>query len=543
MLLRPYQRREIGALFDFWKSGQRNPLNVWATGSGKSLGIAHASAEICRRRGRVLIVCHRKELIQQNERALKAVAPHLEIGVYSASLRRREVARDVIIAQEQTIINALGLLGRIDCMQVDECHLWGTKEGGRARTICEAGRSVRPGMQMCGWTASAGRMDQGSLIDGPDAFFGGIASQVGVRELIDDCWLSTIHTGHASASIDTTKASSRNGDYVSKDLELAADIDSVTQAVADDVAREMQTRKKAMVFACGIDHAEHLTAAMLSRGLRAACVTGETDRRERARIIAAFSAGEYNVLVNVDVLTTGFDEPGVDLIAMVRPTKSTSLFVQVGGRGLRPVYADGMVAPDSSLEERMERMARGPKPDGCLFLDYGGNIARHGPFDDVQYRAKGTKGEGVAPVKKCPECQRLSATAARQCECGFEFPPPEKKANAQASKLAALGWATDRWDNPRMRYSLHQKPNQVTGELRSWIQVDYYGVGGFIAREFVSVELGRGGAIWWNDRVGGEPYMSNEECLDHLQKHGARPVKWIETRQGERWKKVTNVGV
>ena len=547
-MLRPYQSREIAALFDYWRSGKRNPLNVWATGSGKSLGIAHATAELCRRRGRVLIIAHRRELLEQNERALRAIAPHLEVGVFSASLKRREVARDVIIAQEQTIINALTQIGRIDTIMADECHLWGTKEGGRARTIYEAGVSVRPGMQLCGWTASPGRMDQGSLVDGPDAYFGGIASQVGVKELIDDAWLSNIHTGHASAIIDTSKAATRNGDFVAADLALAADIDSVTQAVADDVAREMQTRRKAMVFACSVDHAEHLTAALLSRGLSPACVTGQTEKGERRRILEAFAAGEYNAVVNVDVLTTGFDEPGVDLLALVRPTRSTSLHVQIGGRGLRPVYDGGMVAPDSTRDERLDRIAKGPKAAGCLFLDYGGNIARHGPFDAVRYRGKGAKGDGDAPVKVCPKCSRMNATAARECECGHVFPPPEKKANAQASKLAAIGEATeDRWETPEVSYGAHYKENTL-GEMRSWLRVDYYSPRmGRIASEFVRIEgLGMVAVRadqWWSDRVGGQAPATTEEAVDFLKssKNFRREILAIHTKQDGRYRKVTRV--
>ena len=103
------------------------------------------------------------------------------------------------------------------------------------------------------------------------------------------------------------------------------------------------------------------------------------------------------------VLTTGFNAPGVDLIAMLRPTKSTGLYVQMAGRGTR-------LAPGKA---------------DCLVLDFAGNVARHGPIDAVKPKRPGT-GEGEAPVKVCPDCQSILATAVRVCpDCGHAFPPPK----------------------------------------------------------------------------------------------------------------------
>jgi DNA repair protein RadD len=122
-------------------------------------------------------------------------------------------------------------------------------------------------------------------------------------------------------------------------------------------------------------------------------------------IIAAFKAGEITCLVNVNVLTTGFNVPQVDLLAMLRPTLSTGLYVQMVGRGTRK--AEGKT--------------------NCLVLDFAGNVRRHGPVDSVDPKSKsGVPGE--APVKVCPECDELVAISAYECPCcGYEWPRPDSK--------------------------------------------------------------------------------------------------------------------
>jgi DNA repair protein RadD len=164
------------------------------------------------------------------------------------------------------------------------------------------------------------------------------------------------------------------------------------------------------LFCCGVRHAQHVGEALRERGVTAATVTAETPADERDRIIADFRSGTLHAVTNVNVLTTGFNVPAVDLIAMLRPTLSTGLYVQMIGRGTRK--ADGKV--------------------DCLVLDFAGNVFRHAPVD----RAEGAHGKnGSASVKvdtiaakRCPHCGELNVLNAAECSCcGHEFPREDPK--------------------------------------------------------------------------------------------------------------------
>jgi DNA repair protein RadD len=132
------------------------------------------------------------------------------------------------------------------------------------------------------------------------------------------------------------------------------------------------------------------------------------DKGERDGLIAQFKARQLRFLTSMQVLTTGFNARHVDLIALARPTQSTGLYIQMVGRGTR-------LSPETGKTD-------------CLVLDFGGNIARHGPFDEPFLpENKASKGKGAAPFKECPECGCCTGTATRACPgCGFEYPPPER---------------------------------------------------------------------------------------------------------------------
>ena len=133
--------------------------------------------------------------------------------------------------------------------------------------------------------------------------------------------------------------------------------------------------------------------------------------------------------------TTGFNHKGVDLIAFMRPTLSVALYVQMAGRGTRPIYAPG--ADLSTQAGRLAGIADGPKRN-CLVLDFAGLVRKHGPVDMVQPRRPG-KGDGEAPVKLCPNCEELVHASARVCQCcGHEFEFDETPKIAQTADVAPV---------------------------------------------------------------------------------------------------------
>jgi DNA repair protein RadD len=183
-----------------------------------------------------------------------------------------------------------------------------------------------------------------------------------------------------------------------------------------------------------------------------AIVTGTTPINERDTLINRFRNNTLRCLVNVNVLTNGFDAPNIDLIALVRATASCGLYIQMIGRGMR-------IAANKT---------------NCLILDYGQNVERHGFIDAVRPPAnrKGAAGENSAPVRKCPQCQTMNRAAARVCvECGFEFPLPEFNhstiaySGAMMSSDAQAQWA----DVDRVEYKLWKKQGKPDS-----IRITYY---------------------------------------------------------------------
>lgn len=535
-MLRPYQQRTVDDTIAAWRAGMQNPLAVLPTGAGKSRVLGALAGYVAARGGRALVLAHRKELVTQNAKACQIMAPGVEVGVFCAALNRREVGQ-ITVASRDSIARWVPLLGRIDLAIVDEAHVSPEKY----RKLIGEIREKRPGAQLCGLTATPYNAQQGYLHTCPDALFGGVSSTVGVRELLDDGYLCPIITGEAHAQIKTEGLHTRLGEFVAKELECAADIDEVTAAVASDVAGALaRGRTSALLFGVSVAHAHHLADALRDKGVSVGVITGETDGKERDRLIAAFRAREIQAICSMDVLTTGFDAEVIDVIAIVRPTLSTVLYVQMVGRGLRLV--DGNIGNLPTADERRAAIAASSKPT-CLLLDYGGNIARHGPIDNVRVREVRGKGEGEAPIKVCPECYRACPAGLRTCQCGHEFPPPEKKANKQASRLAVVGGDITRHTDVAITYALHRKRGDPTA--RPKLRVTYADAAGTLASEYVDIEgtdwAGERAWRWWVKRVGGEPPATVAEAVAYLLNKGARPVAWVETRRNGKYHDVVGV--
>ena len=186
----------------------------------------------------------------------------------------------------------------------------------------------------------------------------------------------------------------------------AVDTDDNNQKVVSEIIELAGERKAWLLFCTGVKHAYHVAEVLRQRGVAAECVTGDTPKAERENCLKKFKAGQIRALTNANVLTTGFDYPDIDLIAMLRPTMSASLYVQMAGRGMRPKS----------------------HADHCLVLDFAGVVETHGPITAVQPPNKAGKGDGEAPVKVCDECGELVHPTTRVCPaCGHEFPPPAIK--------------------------------------------------------------------------------------------------------------------
>ena len=439
--LRPYQRAAIEALYDYFSASSGNPLVVMPTGTGKSLCIAGFTREAIAAYGdtRVLILTHVKELIQQNFMAMLRAWPEAPAGIYSAGLSRRDIHAQILFAGIQSIHRHARQVQRCDLVLIDEAHLLGRGDSGMYRSFLAQLNEINAGLlKVVGFTATPYRLDSGMLHEGKDRLFTDIAFQVPVLEMIQQGYLCPVVPKHTSTQLDVGGVGTRGGEFIAKDLEAAVDRDEVTQAAVAEIVQHGEGRGSWLVFCSGVAHARHVRDAIREHGISAETVTGDTPGPERDGILAAFKAGRLRCVTNANVLTTGFDAPGTDLIALLRPTKSVGLYVQMVGRGTR--LAEGK--------------------DDCLVLDFAGNTARHGPIDTVDGRKKEPAGDGDAPIKVCPECQTINHASARRCVgCDHEFPPPALQVSAQAAANALLSTQIQAaWcDVTGITYARHEK--------------------------------------------------------------------------------------
>ncbi len=200
-------------------------------------------------------------------------------------------------------------------------------------------------------------------------------------------------------------------------------------------------RKSWLIFCPTVSYAEEITKRLTLSGINAELITGSTPKVTRERILEDYKSGFVRALVNVDVLTTGFDAPRTDMLVLLRSTKSTSLYVQIIGRGMRTAQG---------------------KAD-CLVLDFGQNVERHGPIDCVTPPTnKGKKQKGEAPTKECPECREILLAFARKCTaCGHEFPAkPLHEAMASSAAILSEDNKPELYSVDQVSYSIHKKPGK-----------------------------------------------------------------------------------
>jgi DNA repair protein RadD len=408
-MLREYQQRAIDQLYAWFAAGNDgNPCLVLPTGAGKS----HIVAALCKGilqeypDQRILMLTHVKELIQQNAEKMRQHWPNAPMGIYSSGLRCKELGEPITFAGIQSVAKRAAEIGHVDIVIIDECHLVSHKDEGGYRTLLAALQAINPALRVVGLTATPYRLGHGLITDAP-ALFSALIEPVSIEELIFKGYLSKLRSKITKAKLSTEGVHKRGGEYIESELQAAVDTNDKNQSIVSEVIRLAGDRKSWLFFCSGVDHARHVQEVLNAHGITSACVVGDTPAAERARILADFKAGKIKALTNANVLTTGFDHPSIDLIAMMRPTMSPGLYVQMAGRGLR--IADG-------------------KTD-CMVLDFAGVVDQHGPITAVKPPPKKGDKVGEAPVKVCEKCQEIVHISCKICPaCGAAFPEIEKPA-------------------------------------------------------------------------------------------------------------------
>ena len=493
MILRPYQHEAVQAVYAHLRSRDDNPCVVIPTAGGKT----PVMATICRDtvqqwNGRILVIAHVKELLEQAVDKLHAMAPDLwhQIGVYSAGLRSRDTEHPIIVAGIQSVYKRAAQLDRFDLILVDEAHMIPPDGDGMYQTFLADAKVVNPNVRLIGLTATPYRMTTG-VICGPDNLLNHVCYEVGVRELIVQGFLCPLKTKASRQKVDTSDLHLRGGEFVAGEVEQLMDDDVLVGAACREIVEHSKDRRSTLVFAAGVKHAEHVQRALAGMGQECGFVCADTLPFERAATLERFRKGELKFLVNVNVLTTGFDAPNIDCVALLRPTNSPGLYYQMVGRGFRlfPGKAD------------------------CLILDFGGNVLRHGPVDAIRIDEK-ERGNGEAPAKECPQCQALIHAAYSICpECGFEFPPPERqKHEREASTAGILSGQVEDLDHEVQAIGYHVHVKRGADEtVPKTMRVDYQVGFSDWKSEWVCFEhdgYARQKAEWWWGQRSAEPVPS-----------------------------------
>jgi len=499
MELRPYQQAAVAAVYKHLRERDDNPCVVLPTGTGKSLVIAKLVRDaVTLWNGRVLILAHVKELLEQNAGKIRILCPDIPIGIFSAGLKSRDTEESVIVAGIQSVYDKACDLGAFNLILVDEAHLIAPDGDGMYRSFLKDMQIINPHVRLIGLTATPFRL-KGGLICKPENLLNEICYEANLKDMIQQGYLAplTARAGRTEAQLSDLHI--RGGEFIGDEIEAAMDVDHIVSAACKEIVELTQDRKSVLIFTTSVKHCQHVAEKIAAySGRECAIVTGETSSVERAEILDRFKGiavpadllggtkPPLKFLCNVNVLTTGFDAPNTDCIVLLRPTNSAGLLIQMVGRGTR-------LSPETGKRD-------------CLVLDFGENILRHGPIDMIRIKDK-TPGNGDAPAKKCPQCLALIHAAYQKCpDCGYEFPPPQRNnITEHAGKAGIISGDSfkEEYEVQGVFYQVHEKHGALPGTPRT-MRVDY--------------------------KIGFNQYRSEWVCPEHTGYARDKFVKWWKER-------------
>lgn len=508
--LRWYQVEAIVAVEEHMREKPTShPCIVLPTGAGKTVVMAAMIHRYVTAipGTRILILAHVRELVQQNASKLLAAWPEAPVGIYSASLKRRDLEEPVIFASIQSVHRKALHLGAFDLVFVDEAHRIPHKGDGMYRKFLADVERINPNVRIIGFTATPYRLGVGEVV-GDDKILNKVCFEAPVGQLIQEGHLCTLIGKRGIVQADTTGVAVRGGEFDATELERAVNRGDLVGAAMDEVVELCRDRTAWLLFAAGVDHAHAVAAALEERGIKAPVIHAGTPTGERDFWISRYNSRELRALVNVNVLSEGFDSPHVDAVIMLRPTKSPGLYYQQVGRGLRN--------------------AKGKA--NCLVLDYAGNVERLGAIDSIKVKKKRKRGEAAAQgatMRACPECRTLWPISVLEClDCGYIWPaaPPHQDKASTAPVLSTLrepesvrvgGW----------EFCRHEKEGKPPS-----MRVEYWDGHFRVGREWICVEHGgyarQKAVMWWARMVPGIPCPTTvDDAISAAEMYGRCPAR------------------
>jgi len=414
MILRPRQKvfveRCVSAL-----ERHNNTLGVAPTGAGKTVMLSAAAGRMIGDTDtKVCVLAHRDELTSQNESKFRRVNPGVSTSIYDA--KQKSWAGQTTFAMVQTLSQPRNMdqMPTLDLLVIDEAHHAAAPS---YRHVINTALQRNPKLKVLGVTATPNRGDGKGL----RPVFSNVADQISLAELI--------HSGHLVpprtfvVDVGTQEALSqvkRSAD----DFDMH-EVDAIMNrtVVNDAVVKHWQThagKRKTVVFCSTVDHAENVARTFRQAGVSNEVIHGSLTKAQRKDVLARFASGKAQVIVNVAVLTEGYDHPPIDCVVLLRPSSYKSTLIQMVGRGLRTV--DPEEYPGVSKSD-------------CIVLDFGTSTLIHGSLEQ-EANLDGHEGTGQAPTKTCPDCEAEVPLSAMECAlCGYVWERDDSKAKTELTEF------------------------------------------------------------------------------------------------------------
>jgi superfamily II DNA or RNA helicase len=405
MILRPYQQRAITKAKKQLKE-RGNTLLIAATGAGKTVMLGALAGEV---KGKTLILQHRQELVQQNAAKFLKVNPSWPVSFFTAD--QKSFSGQACFAMQQTLTRNLDHLPKFDHIICDEVHHIVAPTYSR---IIDACRDRNPDILLSGFTATPERGDRKSL----RKYFDNVAEKITIRELVGLGFLvpPRAYVVNVGAQGELAKLNNLSAFGDQSDVAKILDTPSINAEVIRNW-REKAGDRKTIIFCATVQHARDVAEAFKRDGVESDVVTGDMADGERKAVLARFDRGRVQVLVNVAVLTEGYDSQPVSCVVLLRQCSEKGPMIQMAGRGLRTVDPEiypGVVKKD------------------CIILDFGTSLLTHGNLDQedgLHAETETVKGEAImktCPVEYEPGMPYRFPDKNNMVGCGAEVPAQTK---------------------------------------------------------------------------------------------------------------------
>ena len=475
---------EDALLMSVLKNPENHPVAAVPTGAGKSKILGSFISKFLERRpeANVLVLSHTEEILKQDYVAILSFFPGIPLGLYSSGLGCRYIKK-ITVAGIQSVYKQADRFKHFDIIIIDEAHSIPTKGKGMYRQFLKKVPALRIGL-----TATHFRTGHGYIHEGEGALFNNLVYDLSSRDnfnrLVDEGYLANLISKSTEFELDTSNVKMSGGDFSVKDLSVTLDRNEITKNAVEELVKFGSNYKKWLVFAIDIQHANNIAEKLREHDIDTEYLHSKMSK-SRDEVVARYKFGKTRALVSVGMVTTGFDAPNIDLIALLRPTRSLVLHVQMIGRGLRTCKGKSH----------------------CLVLDFAGNTERLGPINaiEVPHKGKKKKNGGSIITKRCPSCGVIHFPLIKVCNvCGHEFIFKEKlkttASHVEVVQKSLPPKVPPKWLNvDQVVYTIHEKRTsppslKVTylcgvSRVNEWVCYEHSGYAKHLANYWVKMRL------------------------------------------------------